>query len=127
MVCVASFYRFMIEHDYLVGYEGSCDPVSEVCFTACEDDACTEIYYYSNVQKYAPDLVRECGKDITDCEAASMCLPSDHECSVTYCDPETNGDACEMINENIEEEQNNDQEIIEEELLQNNEVSNTNI
>lgn len=89
-----SYYRFIVKHNYLVRYEGVCDPVTEKCFVSCEDDACTKEDYYSEVVKYAPDLYRECGKDITDCEAASMCLPDDRECSITYCNPVLDGDSC---------------------------------
>lgn len=90
-----SYYRFIIKHDYLVGYEGTCDPKIEKCFTGCTDDACTENYYYSQMRKYEPDLFAECGADITDCETASICLPSDRRCSITYCNTEIDGsDAC---------------------------------
>ncbi len=90
------YYRLIIKHDYIVGYEGECDPAIESCFVGCEDDECTEEYSYSMVQKYAPDLFEECGPDITDCAEASVCLPTDQECSVVYCDPEIDGDACSV-------------------------------
>lgn len=96
----------------MVEYEGICDPVTEKCFIGCEDDECTIEYYYSEIVKYAPDLQRECGNDITDCEAANICLPNDRECLVTYCDSETDGDVCSSPNE---------------ELLQNNNADSTNI
>lgn len=95
IVGVFSYYRFMIRQDYMVGYEGVCDPATETCFVGCEDDECTEEYYYSKMVKYAPDLYKECGEDITDCEMANACLPGDRDCSVTHCDPMTDGDdAC---------------------------------
>jgi hypothetical protein len=94
-----SFFKFIINHDYMVGYEGNCDPVKEVCFKGCEDDMCTTEYYYSKIQKYAPDLYEQCGNDITDCELASKCLPSDTKCSITYCDEEIDVDSCETIKE----------------------------
>ncbi len=96
-VGTVSFYRFIIKHDYVVGYQGSCDPVSGKCFKSCEDDACTKIDYYSEMQKYEPDLFRECGKDITNCAAANTCLSGDRNCSVTYCDKNTsdNDNVCQ--------------------------------
>lgn len=96
IVSVISYYRFIIKDDYIVGYEGECDPAIESCFVGCEDDECIDEYYYSKVQKYAPDLFSECGPDITDCVEASVCLPTDQECSVIYCDPEIDGDACSV-------------------------------
>jgi len=97
VVSIISFHRFIFEHDYMVGYEGVCDPNTDKCFVGCEDDECTKEYYYSEMVKYAPDLYKECGSDITDCEAASVCLPSDYKCSVIYCDTEADGDVCEMF------------------------------
>jgi len=66
----------------------------------CEDDACTKVDYYDNVIKYAPDLFNECGGDITDCEVASRCLPSDHKCSISYCDKNNSNDTCEPETQN---------------------------
>lgn len=106
VIGIASYFRFIVNQDYLVGYEGVCDPATEKCFKGCEDDACTKEYYYSEVVKYAPDLYRECGKDITDCEAASVCLPDDRKCSVIY---------------------DNQVESVQEKPLQNNNINDTNI
>jgi len=96
VVGVFSYHRFMIKQDYMVGYEGVCDPVANEnkCFAGCEDDDCTKEYYYSKMVKYAPDLYKECGEDITDCESANSCLPDNRNCSATYCDPEVEGDTC---------------------------------
>jgi len=91
----ASYVRFIASHDYVVAYEGECDPTTQECFIGCEDDECTEEYYYVLMQKYAADLYEQCGADITDCEAANECLDGDRECSVTTCDLEVDGDACE--------------------------------
>lgn len=88
----ASFDRFMIRNDYFVYYENDCDPYTQSCFQSCEDE-CT---YYSRVQKYAPDIYSQCGKDITDCESAKFCLPTDKECSVTFCNLKIDQD-CEVI------------------------------
>ena len=88
-VVIFSYYRFMIKHDYVVGYQGSCDPATGKCFKSCDDDACKNPDYYTEMRKYEPDLYKECGEDITNCDAANMCLPSDHKCSITYCDKNT--------------------------------------
>ena len=122
-----SYYRFMIKNDYIVGYEGVCDPATNKCFIGCEDDACTKESYYSKVEKYAPDLYRECGKDITDCEAASKCLPNDRKCSVTYCNTEVGGDICKMPTDKLNIQNTNQTEPTKEDLLQSNNINNTNI
>jgi len=106
----SSYVRFIVLHDYLVAYEGECDPYTKDCFIGCEDEECTEEYYYTKVQKYAADVYTQCGKDVTDCDAASMCLSQDtQECSVTYCDPEYDGEDCEALIE-VQEVSNQEQE-----------------
>ncbi len=92
----ASYVRFMVTHDYMVAYEGTCDPSVHSCFVGCTDEECTEEYYYSNVQKYAVDLNAECGDNITDCEKANLCQPNDQKCSITYCDPSSD-DKCKVL------------------------------
>jgi hypothetical protein len=110
VVGAISYYRFIMVGDYMVGYEGKCDPTTGKCFMSCEDDACTKINYYSEMQKYEPDLYGECGEDITDCEAANVCLPSDRKCSITYCDKNANNNdsVCQTPTETQLDVQNND-------------------
>ena len=84
-VVVFSYYRFFVKHDYIIGYHGSCDPAIGKCFMSCDDDACTKPEYYTEMQKYEPDLYRECGNDITNCDIANVCLSTDRKCSITYC------------------------------------------
>lgn len=86
-IVTVSYHRFMISRDYLVGYESECDPLAQSCFTGCEDDKCSEIYYYAHAIKYARDLHTQCGSDITDCEAARVCFPEETRCSITFCEP----------------------------------------
>lgn len=119
VVGVISYSRLFINQDYLVEYEGECDPITENCFVGCEDDECTEEYYYTKIIKYAPDLNQQCGKDITDCESANICLSDDRECSVTYCDIETDKEICELITRE-QDMQNANEENTEEPLLENN-------
>lgn len=108
IVSAVSFYRFIIKGNYVVSYQGSCDPTTEKCFVGCEDDACMKESYYTKVQKYAPDLSAECGKDITDCESANVCLSNDRNCSITYCDTETDNNICSTnsIKEDILQDNN---------------------
>jgi hypothetical protein len=88
-VAVAGWYRFMVEADYIVEYEGACDPATESCFIGCEDDECLEPYYYAWIRKPATDVYAACGEDVLGCTEAETCAPSDEECSVTYCSAET--------------------------------------
>jgi len=111
IVSVFSFHRFIIKQDYIVGYEGVCDPVADAnkCFEGCADDDCTEKYYYLKMVKYAPDLYKECGEDITDCESANLCLPDNRDCSAVYCNPEVEGDTC-AVEINSQDDKNDTKE-----------------
>ena len=118
-VTIISYSRLFINQDYLVEYEGECDPVTENCFVGCEDDECTQEYYYTKMVKYAPDLNQQCGKDITDCKSANICLPDDKICSITYCNIETDKEICELITKE-QDIQNIYEESTKESLLENN-------
>lgn len=107
-----SFYRFVIGEDYIVQYEGVCDPEVESCFTACEDDACSSVYHFSSVQKYAAEVHASCGADITDCEAASMCLPTDTFCEIEYCSAETG----ECQGPGVSSNEQTEEEVVEEDI-----------
>ncbi len=96
----SSYFRFIVVNDYMVGYESDCDPVTSVCFIGCENDECTEVHYYKKIHKYAPNLLNQCGEDITGCENANTCLKQkDDRCSIIYCDEKVSGDECETISE----------------------------
>lgn len=125
VVVFLSYNRFIVRHDYIVGYEGVCDPITEKCFVGVDDTSGKE-YYYSKVRKYAPDLYKECGSDITDCEAASICLPNDRRCSVTYCNSEIESNVCSALSteSNV---QNNNQDSTLDETLQDNNINDANI
>ncbi|MEI6022715.1 MAG: hypothetical protein WCQ32_02655 [bacterium] len=85
IISIISFYKFFIKGDYVVAYNGTCDPQYNKCFTVCSDDQCTTKTYFSKIQKYKPDLYKECGNDITNCDAANSCITGDRKCSITYC------------------------------------------
>lgn len=111
-----SYDRFMVKHDYMVTYERDCDPATESCYIGCEDDECTEEYYYSLIEKYAADVYGECGPDITDCEAASVCLDEERSCTITYCDLEAGEECAVHVPEEgaLEEPANEEVEPLEE-------------
>lgn len=97
----ASYYRFMVLGDYIVSYEGPCDPETESCYVDCEDEECTTEYYYTVIERNAAEIFEKCGEDITDCDAAYECQSDAAECSITYCDPEYDGeDVCVALSDN---------------------------
>lgn len=94
----ASYFRYMVLHDYLVAYEGECDPATNHCYVGCDNEECSEEYYYAIVTREATEIERLCGIDISDCEAANSCTVAETDCSISFCDINTEADSCEDIN-----------------------------
>lgn len=96
-----SYVHFVVQKDYLVSYEGECDPYTESCFEGCEDDDCTEVYYYSMIERHAAEIANRCESgNVLECDAAWECQDDADACSITYCDPEIDGaDACITLEE----------------------------
>jgi hypothetical protein len=124
---ISSYSHFIANNNYLIKYEGACDPITQKCFVGCEDEACTNEYYYTKMQKYEPDLYAECGADISDCENASVCLSNDRDCSITYCDnkTKTEDETC-TSSPDIQNNENNI-DFTTEKFLQNDNINNKNI
>ena len=116
-----SYDRFIVRHDYIVGYEGACDPVTEKCFIGVDDTNGSE-YYYTKIQKYEPDLYAECGADITDCNEANVCLVNDRKCLITYCDEntKTEDEKCTPTVEKLNNQENVSNLFVEDKILQDN-------
>ncbi len=93
----SAYYRFIVQHDYMVTYSSDCNPARDSCYVECADKECTEEYTYSLIEKHAADVYAQCGPDITDCKEAYVCANSDTACSVTYCNPETEAGACALF------------------------------
>lgn len=122
IVLFRSYDRFIVRHDYIVGYEGVCDTTIEKCFVGV-DDTNGEEYYYTKMQKYEPDLYTQCGKDITDCDAANVCFSNDRDCLIVYCDEKTKNEdeECASDIEKLDvQNNNNDISSIVDKTLQNN-------
>lgn len=93
----SSYYRFMVTNDFLVSYEGICDPVTESCFVGCEDDTCENVYYYTLIERDAADLVNKCGDNISNCEESNSCIATERSCSITYCDQVLDTGLCDEV------------------------------
>ena len=86
-----SYYHFIVTSEYVVQYEGECDPKTESCFEGCEDDTCESIYPYKIIERQASSILSLCGPDITDCPDANVCTNDEMECRIEYCDQEQLG------------------------------------
>lgn len=94
----ASYVRFMIQLDYLVSYEGECDPYTESCFLYCEDEECSDPFYYTTIERQAKEIYDRCGLDVSECEEAQTCQSDVAVCNITYCDINDPQTECETLN-----------------------------
>jgi hypothetical protein len=95
----ASFYRFAIQKDYVVSYEGDCNPETESCYVDCEDDECTSEYYFTVIERMAWEIYELCGPDVSECDEAYECQSNVDYCEITYCDSEIEDvGTCDDIN-----------------------------
>lgn len=99
LTALSSYYKFGVQMDYIVSYEGPCEPETEICFAECDDDECTEEYYFTLIERKAYEIYDLCGSDVSECEEAFECQPDVEYCTISYCDPEEDEDYCEDINE----------------------------
>lgn len=97
IIILMSYFRFIINNDYIVYYEGECDPYLNSCFIGCDNDDCTEEYYYKRIEKNASDLLEQCGENILVCDQSNFCLDSDRFCSIEYCDSEIQDNECKSF------------------------------
>jgi hypothetical protein len=95
----ASYLRFIVYHDYTVSYEGDCNPYTESCFVECEDEECTEEFYFSIIERPAYEVYEVCGPNVLECGEAYECSATNDNCSITFCDPVEDGDYCEDLND----------------------------
>jgi hypothetical protein len=95
LMVATSYYRFMVLQDYTVGYEGMCDPYESSCYVYCEDEACSEPFYYSWMERNAGMLYDTCGELVTECDAAYECTNDDPTCYESFCKPQV--EECETL------------------------------
>jgi hypothetical protein len=116
-----SYHRFIVAEDYVVEYEGYCDPYTQSCFVGCTDDSCAEIYYYTWIQKTAASVREQCGPNVSECESAGECAPGEEGCSVRFCSMDTvsEDEMCDSLEpadieaeaETVDGEQANEEEL----------------
>ena len=95
----SSFSRFLVTYDYLISYEGTCDPNEASCFVYCENETCDDPLYYTIIERMAYTLVDLCGENsILDCSAADMCYSDEEYCVIYHCDTETD-EGCSLDTE----------------------------
>ena len=121
-----TFWRIVIQKDYQIIAEVSCDPAVESCFhydgVVCDDPAdleCVpeEAYDYKMISKQAASIYAcEQTEEKLGCTEELSCLEGEEKCEYTNCDPEVD-ESCAIIvpeapsiSTSIEEEWHSDDE-----------------
>jgi hypothetical protein len=100
LTVAACFFRFFVLEDYLIAYEGDCDPETQSCYVWCEDsEDSSSCFYYSVIERHASEIAEKCDLDVSECDAAYVCQEDVEICSLSYCDPYIDGaESCDTIN-----------------------------
>jgi len=95
-----TFWRIMIQRDYIIENQIDCDPYTEKCFiwecdpaSTVEGEACTgdpemDIWYYAVAQRKAANIPF-CNPEEDENCVPFECLEGEKDCSVTFCDETT--------------------------------------
>lgn len=126
----ATFWRYIVKHDYIVQAQTDCDPENQNCFVwKCdpmsleEGEKCTgnpenDIWYYKIIHRNAKNIPL-CDPNDENC-AALVCEKNEVECEEELCTAENvpEGEECndpeKYILENPPEEENIDEQSSEE-------------
>ncbi|QQR65170.1 hypothetical protein IPH92_01135 [Candidatus Kaiserbacteria bacterium] len=92
----ASYYRFMVLHDYIIQNEVDCDPTYESCFVwECDSDVeeCTgnpdeDIWYYKIAYRNAKNIPA-CDAGEEACDQFTCPEGGEAECNEVLCTPAT--------------------------------------
>jgi len=98
-----TYYRFMVQRDYMIQAEADCDPYTESCFVyvcdpeageECTGDPVEDTSYYKLIDRNAKNIPL-CDPADETCTAL-VCGEGEADCSYTLCDPATatDGEAC---------------------------------
>ena len=100
-----TFWKIVIQKDYQIIAEVSCDPATESCFRyepepcAADDSACVpeEAYDYKMISKKAATIYTcEQTEEKAGCSEELACLDNETDCTYTFCDQQEleEGEAC---------------------------------
>jgi hypothetical protein len=94
----ATYYRYVVNRDYIIFAHVECDPKIESCFyTPCEGIDCpAEIEYYKKINKKAFNI-ELCDSENPECQPL-VCQPNEKDCEITNCtaDNVEEGEVCSV-------------------------------
>lgn len=122
-----TYYRTIVQRDYMIQAESDCDPYTEACFIyvcdpeaeECTGDPVEDTWYYKLIDRNAKNMPL-CDPSDESCEVLT-CPEGEADCTITFCDPTTADEGVECSDpatytlENPIEEEGTEEEGIEEE------------
>ncbi|MFZ3043541.1 MAG: hypothetical protein WA058_00285 [Minisyncoccia bacterium] len=99
----ATYYRYVVQRDYTIEAEATCDPQIESCFVhicdsaageECTGDPATDTSYYKIIDRKAKNIPL-CDPAAEGCGALT-CPVGENDCTIILCDPTevAGGDTC---------------------------------
>lgn len=92
----ATYYRYIVERDYIIQAEADCDPYTEACFVyvcdpeageECTGDPAEDTSYYKLIERNAKNIPL-CDPNDETCDVLT-CPEGEEDCAITLCDPVT--------------------------------------
>jgi len=92
----ATFYKIVVQKNYQIVAETSCDSETEKCFSYTDEES-PEVSYYKLISKNAASIYTcEQTEEKLGCDEELTCLENEQNCDYTYCDPDNlaEGEVC---------------------------------
>lgn len=106
---IATYVRIVVNKDYLIVAETSCDPATEQCFVwecnieidgECSDIPEENIWIYKVVSKKAYEIAKcESTEERLGCDGELSCTENEADCSYEYCNEKSTPDGIRCSNE----------------------------
>lgn len=96
---VVTYYRYIVQRDYVIEARVGCDPHKETCFVhicdsttgeECTGDPEKDTSYYKLIRRNAKNIPI-CDPKIEGCNAL-VCPNGEEDCAFTLCDPTKTGE-----------------------------------
>lgn len=111
---VVTYWRIMVNRDYIIQAQQECDPALEACFVSvCDsegDPECAalpeeeQVSYYKTISKNAKNIPL-CDANNNECPTELSCEPGEEECELILCDESSvpEGEECNDPTKYLEE------------------------
>jgi hypothetical protein len=104
-----TYYKYVIQEDYMVKAQAPCDPYTESCFVAVcdpEEEECTgnvdeDTTYYKILYRNAQNIPPCDANSEEGCNASLTCWDGESECEIVACSPDAVEEGEECSNSDV--------------------------